>query len=55
VYRNTVSMGKVSGRELAYGPVSDVGLTLGFDVNTKDDAGYNAKKRVLVVGPTLAF
>jgi len=55
VYRNTISLGKVSGKEFAYGPVSDVGLTLGFDVNTKDDAGYNSKKRMLVVGPTLAF
>jgi nucleoside-specific outer membrane channel protein Tsx len=35
--------------------VSDVGLALGFDVNTKDDAGYNWKKRMLVVGPMLAF
>ena len=55
LYRNTVSLGKVSGKEFAYGPVSDVGLTFGFDVNTKDDAGYNSKKRMLVVGPTLAF
>ena len=55
VYRNTISLGKVSGKEFAYGPVSDVGLTLGFDANTKDDAGYNSKKRMLVVGPTLAF
>jgi nucleoside-specific outer membrane channel protein Tsx len=55
VYRNTVSLGKVSGKEFAYGPVSDVGMTFGFDVNTKNDAGYNSKKRMLVVGPTLAF
>jgi nucleoside-specific outer membrane channel protein Tsx len=32
VYRNTISLGKVSGKEFAYGPVSDVGLTLAFKV-----------------------
>ncbi|MGS0754064.1 hypothetical protein ACVBEH_04535, partial [Roseateles sp. GG27B] len=28
-------------------------LTAGFDANTKTDAGYNSKKRMLVAGPTL--
>jgi len=55
VYRNTLEWGKVSGKALGFGPVRDVGLTLGFDVNTKDDAGYNSKKRMLVAGPTLAL
>jgi nucleoside-specific outer membrane channel protein Tsx len=55
LYRNTVSLTKATGNPFAYGPVSDVGMTFGFDVNTKDDAGYNSKKRMLVVGPTLAF
>jgi nucleoside-specific outer membrane channel protein Tsx len=30
-----------------------VGFTAGFDYNTKTDAGYNSKKRMLVAGPTL--
>ena len=31
-------------------PSQDVRIT---DINTKDDAGYNSKKRMLVAGPTL--
>jgi nucleoside-specific outer membrane channel protein Tsx len=30
-----------------------VGIAAGFDFNTKTDAGYNSKKRMLVAGPTL--
>ena len=30
-------------------------LTGGFDFNTKTDAGYNSKKRMLVLGPTVMF
>jgi len=52
VYRHTLDWGKVSGTPLRLGPVKDVGLTLGFDANTKTDAGYNSKKRMLVAGPT---
>jgi len=55
VYRNTVDLGKVTGANLAFGPVRGVGATFGFDVNSKTDAGYNSKKRMLVVGPTLMF
>lgn len=53
VYRNTVDIGKVTGSEYKFGIVKDVGATFGFDYNTKTDAGYNSKKRMLVVGPTL--
>jgi nucleoside-specific outer membrane channel protein Tsx len=52
VYRHTLEWGKVSGTPLRFGPIKDAGLTLGFDANTKDDAGYNSKKRMLVAGPT---
>jgi nucleoside-specific outer membrane channel protein Tsx len=55
VYRHTLEWGKVTGKPLQFGPVRDLGLTAGFDLNTKDDAGYNSKKRMLVVGPTFAF
>lgn len=55
VYRHTLDIGKVSGANLAFGPVRSVGFTLGFDYNTKTDAGYNSKKRMLVAGPTLGF
>jgi nucleoside-specific outer membrane channel protein Tsx len=35
--------------------VRAVGITAGFDYNTKNDAGYNSKKRMLVVGPTFSI
>lgn len=53
VYRHTLDLGKLTGANLAFGPVRGVGVTAGFDVNTKTDAGYNSKKRMLVAGPTL--
>jgi nucleoside-specific outer membrane channel protein Tsx len=53
VYRHTLDLGKISGKDLKFGPVRGVGLTAGFDVNAKDDAGYNSKKRMIVAGPTL--
>jgi hypothetical protein len=52
VYRNTVDLGKVSGSEFKFGPVKGLGITFGFDTNTKTDTGYNSKKQMLVVGPT---
>jgi len=55
LYRNTLDFGKITGSPIAFGPVRGVGLTLGFDWNTKSDAGYNSKKRMLVAGPTLMF
>jgi nucleoside-specific outer membrane channel protein Tsx len=55
VYRHTLDLGKVTGANLAFGPVRGVGLTAGFDWNSKTDAGYNSKKRMLVLGPTLMF
>lgn len=55
VYRNTVQAGKVLSGPVTFGPVKDVGITVGFDWNTKSDAGYNSKKRMLVLGPTLMF
>jgi nucleoside-specific outer membrane channel protein Tsx len=53
VYRHTLDIGKLSGAPLAFGPVRGFGVTAGFDVNAKTDAGYNSKKRMLVLGPTV--
>lgn len=53
VYRNTVDLAKVTGKEYKFGIVRDVGATFGFDTNTKNDTGYNSMKRMLVVGPTV--
>ena len=55
VYRNYIDFGKVSGKEIKFTGVRGVGLTVGFDYNSKNDAGYDSKKRMLVVGPTLQF
>ncbi len=55
VYRHTLDLAKVTGSPMKFGPIRGVGLTGGFDVNTKTDAGYNSKKRMLVAGPTLMF
>jgi nucleoside-specific outer membrane channel protein Tsx len=53
VYRHTLDLGKVSGANLKFGPMRGAGITAGFDANAKTDAGYNSKKRMLVLGPTL--
>lgn len=53
VYRNTLDMEKLTGTSYKTGWIRGWGITGGFDVNTKTDAGYNSKKRMLVLGPTL--
>jgi nucleoside-specific outer membrane channel protein Tsx len=53
VYRHTLDLGKVTGSDFKFGPIRGFGLTGGFDVNTKNDAGYNSKKRMIVAGPTM--
>lgn len=53
VYRHTLDLGKVTGQEYKFGPVRGLGMTAGFDFNTKTDAAYNSKKRMVVAGPTL--
>jgi hypothetical protein len=55
VYRHTLDIGALSGQEFRYGPVKGLGLVLGFDWNTKNDVGYNSRKRMLVAGPTLMW
>ena len=53
VYRRMFDFGKIKSTKYAFGPVRGVGATVGFDWNTKNDAGYNSKKRMLVAGPSL--
>ena len=55
VYRHTLDIGKIRGKDIEFGAVRGVGLTLGFDWNTKHDVGYNSRKRMLVAGPTLMW
>ncbi len=52
VYRGTLSLGRLSGKDLGFGLVRDVSLTVGFDYNAKNNA-FASKKRFLVFGPTL--
>lgn len=53
VYRHTLDFGKLTGSPIAFGPIRGAGLTIGFDANAKNDAGYNSRKRMLVLGPTV--
>lgn len=55
VYRNTLDLDKIGGPALKMGPIRGGGITWGFDANAKTDAGYNSKKRMFVVGPTVSF
>lgn len=55
VYRHTLDLGKVYSKDFKFGPVRGFGVSGGFDWNTKRDAGYNSKKRMLVAGPTVMF
>jgi nucleoside-specific outer membrane channel protein Tsx len=55
VYRHTLDIGKLRGEDIKFGPVRGVGATFGFDWNTKNDVGYNSRKRMLVAGPTLMW
>lgn len=52
VYRHTLDLGKATSKDFKFGPVRGMGVVAGFDFNTKTDAGYNSKKRMLVVGPS---
>nr|WP_300310297.1 hypothetical protein [Halomonas sp.] len=53
-YRHQLHYGKVFGEPLAFGPIKDVALTAGFDLNTKNSA-FAPRKRFVAVGPTLKF
>jgi hypothetical protein len=55
VYRHTLDLGKVMGKDYSYGIIRGMGMTAGFDYNNKNDSGYNSKKQMLVLGPTLMF
>lgn len=53
-YRNQLQYGKVFDKPLAFGPVKDVALTAGIDLNTKNNE-FASEKRLVVFGPTLKF
>jgi nucleoside-specific outer membrane channel protein Tsx len=55
VYRNTVELSKVTGGNYSWGYIRDYGVTAGYDWNTKNDAGYQSKKRMWSLGPSMMF
>lgn len=55
VYRHTLDLGKLKACECKFGAIRGVGVSLGFDWNAKNDVGYNSRKRMLVLGPTLMW
>lgn len=54
VYRHQLHAGKLLASPIAFGPVRDMALTTGVDLNTKNTA-FAPRKRQLLVGPTLKF
>lgn len=53
-YRHQLHLGKVLDKDLSFGPVKEVALSAGFDLNTKNTA-VAPRKQLLLVGPTLKF
>ena len=51
-YRHQFHLGKLFDKDLSFGPVKEMGITAGFDLNTKNTA-FAPAKRLLVLGPTL--
>lgn len=53
-YRHQLSLGATTGLKTKVGPLRDVSLTAGFDLNSKDTT-FAPRKRALVLGPTIKF
>ena len=53
VYRHTLDLGRPTSGIFDFRIVRGIGLTAGFDLNHKNDAGYNSRKKTLVAGATL--
>lgn len=55
VYSHTLSLGKTTGSpSFKFGPVRDVGITAGIDLNSKNDA-FAPRVRKFKLGPTFSF
>jgi nucleoside-specific outer membrane channel protein Tsx len=54
VYRHDVSLSRVTGKKLSFGPVRDLFVEAGVDLNTKNTA-FAPAKRMPVAGPGVAF
>lgn len=55
LYRTTFSGNKITGgKDFSFGPIADIGLELGADVDTQDDQ-FASYKKLLVAGPQFAI
>jgi len=54
VYRHDFSLSGLSGKKVAFGPVRDVMIETGGDVNSKNTS-FGPEKRMPVLGPAFAF
>lgn len=54
VYNNTLSIGKLSGTPMKFGPIRDIGWQTGFDYNSKNDT-FGAGLIKLIAGPKVEF
>lgn len=54
VYRHTLSLGQLFDTKIKFGPIKDVGVTIGFDRNSKNDP-VSPRVRKAMIGPTFIF
>ncbi|WP_417069259.1 hypothetical protein [Niveibacterium terrae] len=54
VYNHQLSLAKTTGIKVAAGPLSDIALSTGFDLGTKNNA-FASNARKIIVGPTAKF
>lgn len=54
VYRNFLSLGKLTNRDYSFGPIGDIGLQTGFDYSSKNSAFGGAEQK-LMIGPEVCF
>jgi hypothetical protein len=55
VFRTVLSGNKITGTNMfSWGPIRDIGLEIGGDVDTQDDQ-FASYKRLIIVGPQFAF
>jgi nucleoside-specific outer membrane channel protein Tsx len=54
LYRSSFDLGRITRTSLAFGPVREVDLTVGFDFDSTDNK-YATNKRFYMAGPQLGF
>ena len=55
VFRTVLSGNKITGSHMfSFGPIRDIGLEIGGDIDTQDDQ-FASYKRLVIVGPQFAF